>query len=328
MPDSCPVCGGCEFELMLNQFEVRREASLRERFVKDRLERMPSEPELKDLTDFAHDAPASILICRECGLLMREEQMDPAAAYVEDSYDFSVIEKMVPRYVEAFRAKEEPYRGLLPEGARVLEIGPHFGAFLKVAEEWGWRPEGVDIGKDTSAYLRSKGHVIHDQPIECCGFASGSYDAVFIWNCFDQIADPFQALAACRRVTREGGLLVLRTPNGRFYSACESVLRNGPLPAISDSVISGLGYENLLAFPYLYGYDSNTLDRVASLHGYERTDSHDAELIILPFPDAPSWMISERRAVSAAIRNLELLRDAEGAGYRMGPWIEMTFRAI
>jgi SAM-dependent methyltransferase len=328
MPDFCPVCHATGFEVLLNEVELRREAALRECFVSDRLERMPSAPELKDLTDFAHDAPASILCCPACGLLVREEQLDPAAAYVEDSYDFSVIDRMLPRYVEAFRAKEEPYRGLLPEGSRVLEIGPHFGAFLKVAAEWGWRPEGVDIGKDTSAYLLSQGYVIHAQPVECCGFKSGAYDAVFVWNCFDQIADPAVALAESRRVTKDGGLFVLRTPNGRFYSACESVLRSSPLPALSDSVIAGLGYENLLAFPYLYGYDSHTLELIASAHGFERIGARDSDLIILPFPEVPSWMLAERRAFAAASRNLAAIRDAAAAGYLTGPWIEMTFRAI
>src|SRR5205823_3781082 len=133
----------------------------------------------------------------------------------------------------------------------------------------GWRPDGVDIGKDTSAYLKSRGFVIHDQPIECCGFASGTYDAVFIWNCFDQIADPEKTLSECRRITRDGGTLVLRTPNGRFYSSCESVLRANALPKLAEAITTGLGYENLLAFPYLYGYDSRTLERVASGHAYD-----------------------------------------------------------
>ncbi len=327
MPGSCPVCGGYRFTLLLSDTQVRREAALRNTFVSERLVRLPAAAERKDLTDFAHDAPACIYTCAECGLLVREEQKDAAAAYVEDTYDFAAIERMLPRYVEAFRAKEDAYRHVLPEGSRVLEIGPHLGAFLQVASEWGWRPEGIDIGKDTSAYLRAKGYTIHNRPIEDCAFPPSSFDGVFIWNCFDQIADPRATLAQCRQGTRPGGCLVLRTPNGRFYSACESVLANGPAAALEESITAGLGYENLLAFPYLYGYDSATLERLASANGYRTVDRRDSELIISPFPEVPGWMVAERKTLQTAIRNLEPLRQAESGGYLTGPWIELTFLA-
>jgi len=84
MPESCPVCRGTRFELLLNDAEIRREAALRNRFVSERLERMPSAAEQKDLTDFAHNAPACIYTCSTCGLLVREERKDPAETYVED----------------------------------------------------------------------------------------------------------------------------------------------------------------------------------------------------------------------------------------------------
>lgn len=327
VPASCPVCSGTRFELFLNEAQLRRQAALRNRFVAERLQRMPSAGERKDLTEFAHNAPACIYACAECGLLMREEQKDPSETYVEDSYDFAAIEHMLPRYVEAFRAKQDPYRAFLSAGSRALEIGPHLGGFLQVAGEWGWHPEGIDIGRDTSAYLVSKGYTIHDRPIEQCGFAAGSYDGIFIWNCFDQIADPRSTLTHCRQATRNGGCLVLRTPNGRFYAACESLLTNENESALAESVTAGLGYENLLAFPYLYGYDSATLERIAGETGYEPIDRRNSELIISPFPEVPAWMALERRTIQTAIRNLEPLRRAEDEGYLIGPWLEMSFRA-
>ncbi|MGH9618672.1 MAG: class I SAM-dependent methyltransferase [Bryobacteraceae bacterium] len=79
---------------------------------------------------------------------------------------------------------------LLGAGARVAEIGSHYGAFLQTAKDWCWRAEGVDIGKDTSRFARWKGFRVHTREIRDCGFDSGSFDGVFIWNCFDQIADP------------------------------------------------------------------------------------------------------------------------------------------
>ena len=103
----------------------------------------------------------------------------------------------------------------------MLEIGPHFGAFLQVATEWGWSGEGVDIGKDTAAYLTGRGYRIHNCAIQDCGLDPESFDAVFIWNCFEQIEDPHTTLVECRRVLKRGGALLLRTPNARYFEACE-----------------------------------------------------------------------------------------------------------
>ena len=96
------------------------------------------------------DGPASILQCSPCTLLVRaEEQNGATERYANDQYDAGVMEQLFPRYVEAFRRKETPYRILLREGAEVLEIGSHFGAFLKVAAEWGL---------ETGRHRRRPGH--------------------------------------------------------------------------------------------------------------------------------------------------------------------------
>ncbi len=283
--------------------------------------------ERKDLTDFAHNAPATIDRCSRCGLLVRNEEKDPTRTYVEDSYDFSAIEAILPRYVDAFRAKEEPYRKALPSGARVLEIGPHFGAFLQVATEWSWSAEGVDIGKDTAAYLTGRGYRIHHCAIQDCGLDPESFEAVFIWNCFEQIEDPHTTLVECRRVLKRGGALLLRTPNARYFEACEQFLGSQSDPAFADPIVAALGYDNLLAFPYLYGYDSKTLAQVAAKHGFEAECVVDTELIILPFPELPAWMVAERRAIATAVRALQPVREAEAGGYSIAPWIEILFRS-
>ena len=327
MPQSCVVCHSGRFEVLLSEPSIRRETALRRRFVEDRLERMPGAGELKDLTEFAHGAPAEIVYCAGCGTLSRREQHHPTNAYVDDAYDFAAVNNILPRYVEAFRAKEALYRDCLPAGSRVLEIGPHLGAFLEVASEWGWSAEGVDIGKETSAYLLSKGYTVHTRPVETCGFGDGVFDGVLVWNCFEQIEHPNRTLSEARRITRAGGLLVLRTPNGRFYSCCETALATMPEPALAESIVVALGYDNLLAFPYLYGYDSRSLESIAVRHKYRLVEAHDSELIILPFPDLPSWMVAERRSIAAGVRNIPALHQAESAGYLIAPWIELTFRA-
>jgi hypothetical protein len=61
---------------------------LRARFVAERVAKMPPREECKDLADFAHGRPASILQCTPCTRLVRAEQQNNSIErYVDDQYD-------------------------------------------------------------------------------------------------------------------------------------------------------------------------------------------------------------------------------------------------
>lgn len=325
----CPRCGTEELTVFLSEDAVRMETLMRSQFVFDRVERTPRAEERKDLTSFAHGALAAILECpRCCVLVRREQQADPTGAYEDDEYDAEVMTALLPRYVEAFQAKEEPYRSLLHEGARVLEVGPHFGAFLDVAKEWGWSAVGVDIGKDTSRFIRSRGYEIHQCALEECGFGDREFDGVFIWNCFEQVPDPHSLLREARRLLEPGGVLVLRMPNALFYRVCQGRLKTAPDGDLSLWIVRALGYNNLLAFPYLYGYDGESLKGIAGEHGFRAEAILNAELITLPFPRLEPWIVEENRAAYALIRTWSELEELEREGRAAGPWMEGIFRVV
>jgi SAM-dependent methyltransferase len=324
----CPVCNGEIFSTLASSAELEEECRLRERFIKERLARPASKPELKDLTDFFHQAKAEILECTECALLYRRElESPPADAYSEDEYDLTVMEHLYPGYLDAFRAKETPYHALLPPGARVLEVGSHYGAFLQTAQEWGWRAEGVDIGKDTARFARGKGFTVHGGEVAQCGFPDASFEAVFIWNCFEQIENPKPLLAECRRILKPDGVLTVRTPNGLFYSMCKALLRRADLqPGASDFLIEAMGYNNLLGFPYLYGHSRATLERLIEPFGFRCDGLLNSELLILPLPENPAWVDREERLISKEIRMLAKSVLTSAKGVLAGPWIEIWFR--
>lgn len=330
MPEPCcPNCGNTELVTYLTEDAVRMETLLRAQFVFDRVEKTPRPEERKDLTSFAHGSTAAILDCERCGILVRHEhESEPADTYADDEYDREVMDRLLPRYVEAFRAKEDPYGALLGTGARVVEIGPHFGAFLQVAAEWGWAAEGVDIGKDTARFIASRGFTVHNRTLEECRFDSGAFDGVFVWNCFEQLPDPHTTLAEARRVLRPGGVLVLRTPNALFYRVCESRIKQTPDSDLSLWIIRALGYNNLLAFPYLYGYGSDSLAAMARAHGFRCESALNSELITLPFPELADWIVEENRAAYALTRQWSELGEQERTGRLTGPWMELICRAV
>lgn len=327
----CPVCGNSKFSTLVSSDQIRQEHRVRERFVRERLVRQPAPDELKDLTDFFHQGDAEVLACAGCGLLVRNEHtVPPAQTYSEDEYDPSVMDHLYPRYLAAFRAKAEPYRTLLPSGARVVEVGSHYGAFLQTAREWGWEATGIDVGKDTARFARSKGFTVKNCELADCGFEPQSCDGIFIWNCFDQIAEPIPLVAECHRLLKPGGLFVIRTPNGLFYTMCQAALAgNSAIPEAKslEFVTEAMAYNNLLGFPYLYGHSQATLRRLVEPAGFRADGMLNSELLTLPLPENPQWVEHEERTVNSETRMMAHSVLASGSGVLAGPWIEVWFRA-
>ena len=128
----------------------------------------------------------------------------------EDPNDTDLMRQVLPRYVTAFRNKRVAYQSLLRPHADVLELGSRLGAFLQVAEEWNWQPMALDVGRDTASFARANGFKVRQELVEGSVLPGQAFDAVFIWNCFDQIPNPEATLAGVYRVLKPNGLLVIR----------------------------------------------------------------------------------------------------------------------
>lgn len=308
---NCPVCGSDAFNAAIAAHEIRNEIRLRERFVLRQLGRRPSHAEAKDLTDFMHGFAAPLRACAGCGLLARaERRVRDAGSYSEDPNDPDIMRQLLPRYVGAFRNKAPGFRELLRDGADVLEIGSHLGAFLQVAEEWNWTAIGLDVGDDTSSYARNNGFTVRREMVEDTRLAARSFDAVFVWNCFEQLPAPASTLAAIYGLLRPHGLAVIRVPNALFYLAMRA--RNK----------GALAWNNLLGFPYLYGYSERHVNRIANDHGFEFVRGFDSELITMPFPDLNE---KARQLQCASSRKVARWSIRSTCG---GPWIEMAYRKL
>ena len=254
----CPICGSTSFELLASCERIAHELAVREEFFAARIDGGHVDPaEMKDRTDVVHATPVSIRVCAECGLLVRD---DDGRGFADDPYAPYVMERILRSHIDAFRQKEATYRPLLPEGARVLEIGSYVGGFLHVATEWGWDAVGVDVGEDTAHFAASHGYHTIRKTLDDCRFDDASFDGVFIWNTFEQLEKPHDVVAEVRRIVRE--IVVIRTPSAHFYATESSPIL--------------LGHANLLGFPHRYGYTTATLDRLMSQHGFAPRAHHGA----------------------------------------------------
>jgi SAM-dependent methyltransferase len=250
-------------------------------------------------------------------LVRAEEKSLAQESYAEDPYDYDLVDELYPRYLEAFHRKRKSYADILRPGADVIEVGSHFGAFLQAASEWNWNPVGFDIGRETSTYVRRRGFKVIPELLEDARLASGSTEAVFIWNCFEQIPEPVPALASAHQALRSGGLLVVRVPNAAFYLN----------PGRHLNRVHALAYNNLLGFPYLYGYNEFGLDRLIEPQGFERLAGFNSELITMPFPAITPRIEQEQRSVRQNLRNKGAL-GSQKATSLVGPWIEAVYRKV
>ena len=313
----CPVCGDVFARSDVAARDVRHEFDLQREFVLSRFRSNPSPEELKDLIDFMHDAPAPLVRCTTCGLLRRAEaQVEDAGSYEEDPNDPDVMAQVYPRYVQAFRNKERGYRSLLRPRAEVLELGPHLGGFLQAAEEWDWRPVGIDVGVDTTSFIRRNGLTVIRGDLDDAGRKDRSSDAVFVWNCFEQLLDPLATLQSIRRLLKPNGLLVVRVPNQTFYE----LLRKSP-----GFARKALAYNNLLGFPYLHGYTLQTLNRLMANGGFQYETGYNSELVTTPFADVTDRIAREQATVSRVTADWSA-RTSQRLGTLTGPWIEAVYR--
>jgi 2-polyprenyl-3-methyl-5-hydroxy-6-metoxy-1,4-benzoquinol methylase len=309
----------------VNAGTVQREIRLRREFVQERLGRKAARGELKDLVDFMHGFPAPLERCARCGLLMRNEHdMREAHSYQEDPNDRDLMSHLFPRYLQAFRQKEATYCHLLSPNSDVLEIGSHLGAFLQTAAEWNWNPVALDVGEDTADFARHQGFRVLGNVVEEAPLKRGSLDAVLVWNCFEQLPDPGTMLRACHDLLKRNGLLVIRVPNALFYQVLSSELCGAGEDCFA---IQALAYNNLLGFPYLFGYTSAALNRLLAAHAFEPVLTANSELLTMPFPDHTRRIASEQLAISREVASWSAGTTLP-SGLLTGPWVELVYRKV
>lgn len=294
----CPLCGNAASAEVASSDRIAAEIAIRRDFFCTRLRGPVDVDDLRDVVEMTDDGVASIVRCGRCDVLVRRESGDPVRLFATDHYSDATLRELHSVHEEFFRAKSWA-RDLLPEHAAVLELGCYVGGFLTSAREWGWDITGIDVGRDTARFCKSLGFDVRLQPLEECGFEPHSLDAVFIWNCFEQLPDPLQTLLNVRALLKPRGIAVIRTPDADLYR--------------SRSDIPLLAYNNLLGFPYHFGFNMASLEAAAKQTGFSTVEVRRARAL-RPLRDRMlPWAIREEQ---------EVFQDPEGAG-----WLEITLRS-
>jgi SAM-dependent methyltransferase len=184
------------------------------------------------------------------------------------------------------------------------------------AKEKGWNAVGVDVGRETCAFVRELGLEVWEGDV-CELPVKGGLDAVFVWNTFDQINEPHRLLRRLRELLKAGGCLVLRVPNGECKTVCVGEPRFRKAEA----------YNNFLTFPYLCGYNPASLQLLLGAEGFEVCSV--AGDVILPLATKASKPCALREEIHWKNLVLRICRDEfRRSGRFLYPWMDVVARRL
>jgi SAM-dependent methyltransferase len=301
----CIVCGHADAELVADEGDIRREVEALWAFHEKRLRAGTPVTRLRDRVAFSQDPPWRLVACRECGLLYRnpaERAFEVESIYARDCPPTDLLQALHDAQRSSYRAQARRLRRRLPRGATVLEVGSYVGAFLSAARDEGLTASGVDINPAVNAYTRSLGFQVSDGELQSSGVAA--IDAIAIWNTFDQLNDPRGVIVAASARLKPGGVIAIRVPNGNYYR------KKRP------GAVAQLAVNNLLTFPYRWGFTPRSLRMLLESAGFEPTGMVGDVLVPTADEWTRPWARMEERLIKLAIR-------AVGRSPDNSPWFEV-----
>lgn len=332
---SCVVCGTHGHSIICSARDVQVHYRYLRRFHKRRLNLDPQsrvdESALEDRINFTQDYATDIVSCHTCGLIFRNPRPPKGtvtATYATDEYDEEHLNTAHETDLDLYRNKANVLTRWLPHrnDAHLVEVGSFVGSFLAAGRELGWTVLGVDPGKQAAEFCKAKGLNVYRGTLPDLQLPAESLDGVTIWNTFDQLPDPKPTVTAASRLLRPGGLLVIRVPNGAcFASAISSLPHLGRWKA--RWLKATLAWNNLLMFPYLFGYSVATADRLMDRNDFQRIAVYPDTLVTLADPHVKWWAALEERMIKLACRGVARIEALLGSPtYVTAPWLDIYYR--
>ena len=116
------------------------------------------------------------------------------------------------------RKSNNLYLDDLPPG-KLLDIGCGNGERLARMRSIGWSVEGQDVDPKAVSFGRQKFNLkIHSEPLLSLVLPSESYDVIIMNHVIEHLLQPAAILKECHRLLRQGGRLVVVTPNADSFA--------------------------------------------------------------------------------------------------------------
>ncbi len=178
----------------------------------------------------------TVIDCEVCGFAHLLPIPDPAT--IEHMYRESYYSTMLPDYIERHTQDQAWWQfvhgtrldtmgTLLPAYTkRILDIGSGPGIFLLTAREKGWDGTGYEPSRQAWQYsTQNLGLTVYnDFFTEHTAVEAGIFDAVYMSDVLEHLADPHALITGIKKALRPGGVFCVVVPND--FNPIQKALRN------------------------------------------------------------------------------------------------------
>jgi 2-polyprenyl-3-methyl-5-hydroxy-6-metoxy-1,4-benzoquinol methylase len=167
-----------------------------------------------------------IVKCRDCSFCFvypQENHQNIAERYDSESYfNTEFVQKFgYGNYIHDHYLAELWFKQLLeriyrfsPPPGLLLDVGCALGYFLAQAHTSGWEVQGLERSQFAVQYAQNQFQLnIHHGTLENNQLQEHEYDIVTMFDVLEHVLDINIALKEITRLVKQGGLLVLTTPN-------------------------------------------------------------------------------------------------------------------
>ena len=153
--------------------------------------------------------------CFACGsLALRNVPADLGRYYPTSYYEVPTTLGELDRRTAGERYKLDLI-GRWASSGRLIEVGPAYGLFARVAQQAGYEVETIEMDERCCTFLRNVvgvGATKSDDVVKALEELAPA-DVIAMWHVLEHLPDPWAALASAAARLRPGGILVLATPN-------------------------------------------------------------------------------------------------------------------
>jgi len=101
------------------------------------------------------------------------------------------------------------------KGKKLLDIGAATGFFARIAQDFGFNAEGIEISKWAAQEGRKKGLKIHHGTVDTIQFLENSFDVITLFDVLEHISEPDKFLEKIFLILKQDGVLVINTPDAK-----------------------------------------------------------------------------------------------------------------
>jgi 2-polyprenyl-3-methyl-5-hydroxy-6-metoxy-1,4-benzoquinol methylase len=210
--------------------------------------------------------------CAQCHLAATtqfiEGRKNPDALYDVEPEHAEIYANHYLPHRRALYARWLPQIERFRQTGRLLEIGSGYGYFLEMAAHAGWQSEGVEISPYCCEIARLRGCRVHQRHLHEADLAAAAYDCVVLWDVIEHFTHPDAVLRQCRTLLRPGGVVLMRTPDGRAlapsWNPFRVAYRHLAYPANTAEHVFHFTAQNLAAMAARAGFITRAIDDAAS----------------------------------------------------------------